>query len=149
MGKPHERIKKFLAILLELYFFEAGIRFVPAGNATCEAEVQGASFDPDESYCFGQDKPYPDLGIEVIFTSGGLNKLEKYKRFKVPEVWFWQADQLQVYVLYSSEQPELIRYEQAAKSELLPNLDVALLNQCLQLTDIFESRAAFLEGLQS
>jgi Uma2 family endonuclease len=34
-GKPHERIKKFLAILVELYCFEAGIRFFPAGNATC------------------------------------------------------------------------------------------------------------------
>jgi len=98
-GKPHERIKKLIAILIETYCFELGIRFFPAGNATCEAEEKGASFNLDESYCFETDKDYPDLGIEVVFTSGGIDKLEKYRRFNVPEVWFWQNGQLSVYVL--------------------------------------------------
>ena len=146
-GKPHELIKKLIAILLETYFFELGIKFVPAGNATCEAEERGASFNPDESYCIGTDKEYPDLGIEVVFTSGGISKLEKYKRFKVREVWFWQDNQISVHVLRDADNPERIRYEQVSQSELLPALDLALLVQCIAMTDIFEARAAFLAGL--
>ena len=147
-GKAHERIKKFIAILLELYFFEMGIKFFPAGNATCEAEERGASFAPDESYCIGEDKEYPDLGIEVVLTSGGIRKLEKYKRFKVGEVWFWQENRISVHVLRDVEKPKHIKYEQVAKSELLPQLDLELLERCVQMLDIFEARNSFLKGLR-
>ncbi|HBB36187.1 MAG TPA: hypothetical protein DDZ80_13260 [Cyanobacteria bacterium UBA8803] len=148
-GKAHEQIKKFIAILLEAYFFEMGIKFVPAGNATCEAQDRGASFAPDESYCIGEDQEYPDLGIEVILTSGGIGKLEKYKRFKVREVWFWQKKQISVHVLRDPEDAEKIRYEQVAKSELLPKLDLALLEKCIQIPDVSEARAAFLKGFRA
>lgn len=154
-SKPHERIKKFIAILLELYFFEAGIRFFPAGNATCEAEEKGASFAPDESYCFGEDKAYPDLAVEVVLTSGNVDKLEKYKRFRVREVWFWKQDRIAVYVLRMGEgegaSPQAGQhffYEQVAQSEALPHLDLALLERCVGLADIFEARTVFLNGLQ-
>ncbi|NES22929.1 MAG: Uma2 family endonuclease [Symploca sp. SIO3E6] len=146
-GKVHERIKKFIAILLEAYFFEKGIKFFPAGNATCEAEERGASFDPDESYCLGEDKEYPDLGIEVTLTSGGIQKLEKYKRFKVREVWFWQDNHISVHVLRDAEEARQIRYEQVTKSEVLPQLNLALLEQCVQISDVFEARNLFLQGL--
>jgi len=142
-GKAHERIKKFIAILLEIYFFEIGIKFFPAGNATCEAEERGASFAPDESYCLGEDKEYLDLGIEVVLTSGGIRKLEKYKRFKVREVWFWQKNRIVVHVLRDAEEPRQIRYEQVATSEVLPQLDLALLERCVQISDVFEARKLF------
>ena len=154
-SKLHERIKKFIAILLELYFFEAGIRFFPAGNATCEAEEKGTSFEPDESYCVGEDKAYPDLAVEVVLTSGNVEKLEKYKRFRVKEVWFWKEDRIAVYALRtedsdqsSSEGGQHLFYEEVSHSEILPDLDFNLLERCVGLTDIFEARTVFLQGLQ-
>jgi Uma2 family endonuclease len=147
-GKPHERIKKLIAILIEAYCFELGIRFFPAGNATCEAEEKGASFNPDESYCFETDKDYPDLGIEVVFTSGGIDKLEKYRRFNVPEVWFWQNDQLSVYVLTNT--PEGIpQYVSTDRSRWFPNLDLPLFSSCVTIEDAFEARSQFLAALKS
>ncbi|PSN16804.1 hypothetical protein C7293_00870 [filamentous cyanobacterium CCT1] len=147
-GKSHERVKKLIAILIEAYCFELGIRFFPSGNATCEAEEKGASFDPDESYYFEIDKPYPDLAIEVVFTSGGLEKLEKYRRFNVAEVWFWQSNHLVIYHLNPAADgnPD---YQVADRSSWLPNLDIALLERCTQLEEAVEAQIQFLTALRS
>ena len=147
-GKENERIKKLIAILLELYLFELGIVFFPAGNATCEAEERGASFAPDESYCLGEDKDYPDLGIEIVLTSGGVQKLEKYRRFNVREVWFWDKERVSVYVLRDAEKIAGGRYERSPRSELLPQLDLELLKQCVGMANIMEARNEFLAGLR-
>lgn len=151
-GKPHERVKKLIAILIEAYCFEQGIRFFPSGNATCEAEEKGASFDPDESYCFATDKPFPDLGIEVIFTSGGLDKLEKYRRFNVAEVWFWQRDRLAIYHLIphpAEASADDADYQLTGHSRELPGLDVALLERCIQLDEAVTARSHFLAALRA
>jgi len=142
-SRKHERIKKLIAILLEVYCFEMGIPFFPAGNATCEAEERGASFSPDESYCFGEDKEYPDLAIEVVLTSGGIDKLEKYRRFSIPEVWFWQDDRLSLYLLRS----DLSGYDRAQESQFLPDLDLSVLAECMQIPDILAARQSFLKRL--
>jgi Uma2 family endonuclease len=148
-GKLHERIKKLIAILLEIYFFEQGIQFFPAGNATCEAEEQGVSFEPDESYCLGTDQDYPNLAIEVIITSGGLDKLEKYRRFEVDEVWFWQDNQLLLYGLVKGIFPEQNAYERLVHSQLLPELNLAVFSDCIQLPDILEARRTFLAEVRT
>ena len=49
----------------------------------------------------GTDKNVPDLVIEVVVTSGGINKLEVYRRLQVPEVWFWENEEFSVYHLRS------------------------------------------------
>jgi Uma2 family endonuclease len=147
-GKPHERIKKLIAILIEAYCSELGIRFFPSGNATCEAEAKGASFDPDESYCFETDKDYPDLAIEVIFTSGGIDKLEKYRRFNISEVWFWQNNSLTIHTLSKSEDDNLT-YITAEKSRWFPDLDVAVFSDCIRLEDAFDARQQFLNALKT
>ncbi|MDJ1184800.1 Uma2 family endonuclease [Roseofilum casamattae] len=139
-SKKRERIKKLIAILLEAYFFEMEIPFFPAGNTTCEAEERDASFSPDESYCLEEDKDYPDLAIEVALTSGGVEKMEKYRRFEIPEVWLWQNDRLLVYVLRS----DFSGYDRVQDSKLLPNLNVSLLEECLQITDVLSARRKFL-----
>lgn len=78
---------------------------------------------PDESYCIITEKEIPDLVIEVILTSGGVNKLEIYQRLNVPEVWFWQNNQLSIYSLQNQQ------YQKTDQSLLLPELDLELLQQ--------------------
>ena len=142
VGEPHELIKKFLAILLEAYFIEMGIEFIPVGNATRRGEEKGTSFEPDESYYLGEKKDNPDLAIEVILTSGNLEKLEKYRRFKIPEVWLWENNQLDVYALISSE------YHLVSHSQLLPDLDLDLLVRCVQMPSRLEAMNAFKAGMR-
>jgi Uma2 family endonuclease len=142
VGDRHELIKKSLAILLEAYFIEMGIEFIPVGNATRRGEEKGTSFEPDESYYLGEKKDNPDLAIEVILTSGSLEKLEKYRRFKIPEVWLWENNQLYVYALISSEY-HLVNY-----SQLLPDLDLDLLVRCVQMPSRLEAMNAFKTGIR-
>ena len=142
VGEPHELIKKSLAILLEAYFIEMGIEFIPVGNATRRGEEKGTSFEPDESYYLGEKKANPDLAIEVILTSGNIEKLEKYRRFKIPEVWLWENNQLDVYALISSE------YHLVSHSQLLPDLDLELLVRCVQMPSRLEAMNAFKAGMR-
>jgi Uma2 family endonuclease len=141
-GEPHEIFKKMLAILLEAYFFEKGIKFLPVGNATRRDKTQDVSFEPDESYYLGDKKTHPDLAIEVTITSGGIDKLEKYKRLKIAEVWFWENNQLAVYRLRDDD------YEQVSRSVFLPELDLELLVRCVLMPSIIEARAEFLNGIR-
>ncbi|WP_103668192.1 Uma2 family endonuclease [Pseudanabaena sp. BC1403] len=142
VGEPHELIKKSLAILLEAYFIIQGIEFIPVGSATRRGQEKGTSFEPDESYYLGEKKANPDLAIEVILTSGSLEKLEKYRRFEIPEVWLWENNQLQVYALISSE------YHLVHRSQLLPDLDLELLVSCVQMSSRLEAMRAFRNGLR-
>lgn len=77
-------------------------------------------------------KAIPDLVIEVIFTSGGINKLELYQRIGVPEVWFWEDGLLKLYRWRD-------RYEQIERSELLPDLDISLLSQYTLSADQYDA----------
>ena len=129
--------------VLEAYFIIKGIEFIPVGSATRRGEEKGTSFEPDESYYLGEKKANPDLAIEVILTSGNLEKLEKYRRFEIPEVWLWENNQLQVYGFSNSG------YDRLTRSQLLPDLDLDLLVRCVQMPSRLEAMRAFHNGLQS
>ncbi|NET42699.1 Uma2 family endonuclease [Okeania sp. SIO2B3] len=77
--------------------------------------------EPDQYYCIGSKKKIPNLAIEVVITSGGIQTLEIYQGLGVSEVWFWQNRELQVFCLENCE------YLQKNNSQLLPNLDLDLL----------------------
>lgn len=141
LGEPHELIKKSLAILLEAYFTVMEIEYIPVGSATRRGEEKGTSFEPDESYYLYVKKEQPDLAIEVILTSGNLRKLEKYRRFQIPEVWLWEDSRLQVYYL-GAEGYNLVEH-----SQLLPKLDLDLLVRCVQIPSRLEAMKAFMKAV--
>jgi len=142
LGEDHEQIKCALAIFVVLYLFEKEIKFIPVGSATRRDKSKDVSFEPDESYYLGEKKEHPDLAVEVTITSGGIDKLEKYKRLKIAEVWFWENNQLLLYRLRENS------YEQISSSEFLPDLDVALLVRCVQMSDILVARTEFINGMR-
>jgi Uma2 family endonuclease len=142
VGEEHEQIKSVLAIFIGLYFFEKGINFIPVGSATRRDRARDVSFEPDESYYIGSRKEHPDLAVEVTITSGSTNKLAKYLRLRIPEVWFWENNQLAVYGLREDN------YEQVSRSELLPELDLELLVRCVLMPSIIEARTEFINGVR-
>lgn len=124
---------------------EKGINFIPVGIATRRAKEKSASFEPDKSYYIGEKKANPDLAIEInitSITSGSIDKLEKYKRFNITEVWFWENNQLSLYYLKNDN------YEQINQSELLPDLDIDLLASCVLMPSIIDARTAFIKGIK-
>ena len=55
---------------------------------------------------------------QVVWTSGGIDKLEVYRGLGVGEVWFWREGAVEVSVLVDD------RYERRDRSALLPDLDL-------------------------
>lgn len=119
----HEIVKGNLGYLIEDYMLNQGLEFVATGSFSQEKEAV-ASAQADEFYCFGSRKPVPDLAIEVVINSGGLNKLRRYKALGVPEVWFWENGIIAIYHLENNQ------YQEMQRSQFLPNLDTKRLAQC-------------------
>ncbi|MEG4110057.1 Uma2 family endonuclease [Microcoleus sp. S13_C5] len=142
LGEAHETISCILNFLLQLYFCEMGIEYIPVGSATRRNRARDVSFEPDESYYIGSRKEHPDLAVEVTITSGSTNKLAKYLRLRIAEVWFWENNRLAVYRLREDD------YEQVSRSEFLPELDLELLVRCVLMPSRIEARTEFLNGIR-
>ena len=142
LGEAHETISCLLNFLIQLYFCEMGIEYIPVGSATRRDRARDVSFEPDESYYIGSIKEHPDLAVEVTITSGSINKLAKYLRLRIPEVWFWENNRLDVYGLREDN------YEQVSRSELLPELDLELLVRCVLMPSRIEARREFIQGIR-
>jgi Uma2 family endonuclease len=119
-SRSHESIKSVIGCLVEVYCLERGIEFSTYGSWTLENKEAESGAEPDECYVFGQvrEPARPELAIEVVWTSGGLNKLEIYRRLGVREIWYWRRGKIQVHLLRG----EL--YELASASEALPGIDL-------------------------
>ncbi|MDF0554249.1 Uma2 family endonuclease [Kamptonema sp. UHCC 0994] len=142
LSEEHEDGKSTIGWLLELYFIEKGIRAYARGSKTIGNIGLGGRKEPDESYNLQTKKDIPDLVIEVVVTSGGVNVLEIYRRIQVPEVWFWRRGQLSIYCLREQQ------YEQLEHSELLPELDLGLLVRCANMPDQYDAIVEFRNAIR-
>ena len=134
-SRRHESEKERIGTLLELYFMETDTAFFPLGSTTLRSGGRRGGAEPDKSYCLGTEKDFPDLAIEVVITSGGLDRLAVYSRLGVPEVWFWQEDRFSLYHRREDKPAAFLQtsgYELIAHSQLLPGLDIALLATCVR-----------------
>jgi Uma2 family endonuclease len=138
----HEELKTIIRILLEAYFLEARIRFHGIGSATFRKATKLRGLEPDECYCLGQKKDFPDLAIEVVLTSGIIEKLDIYHGLGVAEVWKWESGAFSIYCFRANG------YEQMASSELLPDLDLQLLASYVKPTEQFDAVIAFRDRMR-
>ena len=144
----HESLKKRLARLVEAWSEEFGIDLKGAGSWTFRNRDTERGLETDECYFVGrtgEDDDAPDLAIEVVWTSGGLDKLTVYAGLGVREVWFWRDGRLTFHALRAG------RYESIARSALLPALDPAFVERLMtartsQAQAIRDLRAALREG---
>jgi Uma2 family endonuclease len=146
----HESIKKRLAILLERYLYKRRIHFKPMGSSTIKKQLLKAGAEPDECYCIGEAKNIPDLAIEVTVTSGSIDKLEIYRRLGVTEVWFWESSKLKLYHKREEEPSRFLQtkgYEQIDISEVLPELNISLLEKCTLISEDIQAIDEFEQGI--
>jgi Uma2 family endonuclease len=146
----HEKLKKRLATLVEFYLIRKRIKHTPMGSPRVKKQLKKVGAEPDECYCIGEEKSIPDLAIEVIITSGSIDKLETYRRLGVTEVWMWKVNRLTLYRLREETPSEFLEthgYEQIAASELLPELNMPLLERCVLVSDQIEAIDEFEEGI--
>lgn len=133
-----------LGRLIEVYAEHADIELSPYRSWTLKNGCT-AGGEPDECYIIGADqtKDRPDLVIEVIWTSGGIDKLSIYQRFGIDEVWFWIAGRLEVHALRGDT------YERVAHSRWLPGLHLALMCTFLDRRSVHIARRDFREALRN
>jgi Uma2 family endonuclease len=141
-SRDHERIKSQLGRLIEAFALVRDVDLSPYGSWTLKASVKEAGAEPDECYLIGdQSRDRPDLVIEVIWTSGGLEKLEVYRRLGVPEVWFWKDDAIQIHVLGPDG------YAPRTTSLGLPGIEVAQLLTFLEHPTSMQAVRAYIAAL--
>jgi Uma2 family endonuclease len=140
LSPEHEDTKGTIRALLEAYLREKNIRFYIRGSATLGSKDLGARKEPDESYNIGTKKAIPDLVIEVVYTSGGIDKLKLYQRIGIPEVWFWEDGILTIYHLGEE-------YEKLNQSQLLPELDLTLMTKYIVYYDQYDAVTEFVQSL--
>ncbi|MBA2748298.1 MAG: Uma2 family endonuclease [Tatlockia sp.] len=120
-SRRHEFIKTNTGRLLDVYFEETRTRFYGLGSTTFRQESVARGIEPDECYCINCEKQVPDIAIEIIVSSGGINSLKIYRGLQVPEVWFWESNSFTLYCLDGES------YQLVARSKFLPQLDLSLL----------------------
>jgi Uma2 family endonuclease len=122
-SRSHEIIKSMIGRLVEVWCLEKGVEFNAYGSWTLEDKTLERGVEPDECYVFGNvpDPQRPDLAIEVVWTRGGLNKLEIYKKLSVREVWFWRRGRITVHALRGET------YQEIPASEVLQGIDLVKL----------------------
>lgn len=119
-SRDHEAIAKLIARLLEAFAEERGVSLNGYKSATFRKEAGSRGLEPDECYALGPLGDVPDIAIEVVLSSGLVDKLEVYRGLAVREVWVYRTGLLEVYRLESDGDS----YRTQERSELLPDLDL-------------------------
>ncbi|NDJ16858.1 Uma2 family endonuclease [Myxacorys almedinensis] len=141
ISEEHEEFSAIIGLLLGIYFEEFGIEFFPSGSYS-QIVAEKVEFQSDLSYCLQTKKPIPDLCIEVVFSSGSINKLKKYEMREVPEVWFWEDGLFSLYRLQSTG------YDRISQSEALPDLDLDLLTRSVLIHSKVQAMREFRSALR-
>jgi Uma2 family endonuclease len=115
-SQSHEMLAKLIARLLEAYADEKGFVFEGYKSMTMRNAPKLRGIEPDECYAVGAPKDSPDLAVEVIWTHGGLDKLDVYCGLGVKEVWIWKKDDLKAYELRGGA------YVEISQSVVIPGL---------------------------
>lgn len=130
-GTAHESDKTKLARLFEAYIEYLGIPAEGIGSWTVKNKKKKLGAEPDECYVFttapiAPSLKAPDLVIEVVYSSGNLDKLALWRQLGAKEVWFWQHGELAVFVRRGDG------FGPARRSVLVPEIDLDLIVRCMR-----------------
>lgn len=124
-SRSHEMLKTLIARLLEAYADEKGLIFEGYGSLTMRNPADLRGIEPDECYAIGAAKDHPDLAVEVVWTHGGIDKLNVYGGLGVREVWIWKKEELKAYELRGGA------YAEIAQSVVIPGLTLSFIRDFL------------------
>jgi Uma2 family endonuclease len=122
----HEDAKKIIARLIEVWAMERDADLRGFGGATFRREAKERGLEPDECYKLGKldDDAVPDIAIEVVVSSGLVDKMAVYAGLGVPEVWEWRPSSQSIVVHRLVGEA----YVRGDRSEILVDLDIVQLS---------------------
>ncbi|HEY6727406.1 MAG TPA: Uma2 family endonuclease [Polyangiaceae bacterium] len=101
--------------------------------------------EPDECYVLDRDltdDDYPDIALEVVIRSGGIDKLEVYRGLGVREVWFWHRGAFRLFELGAAG------YIEVPRSGLVPALYFDVLASFAERADQHEALKSYRDRLR-
>lgn len=142
--QEHERATRYIGAIVQTYAVAVGIELTSFGSWTLRSAIRARGVEADDCYILGeQNKPRPDLAIEIIWTSGGLDKLEIYRGLEVPEVWIVAGGTITVHQLVDGH------YRTTPRSAAFPELDLGFVMQLLAeptMTQAMRKISAWAQG---
>jgi Uma2 family endonuclease len=153
-SKLHEQVKGLIGRMVEVFTEELNIDIESVGSTTFKREDLERGFEADECYYIqhaaevrGKDEidllidPPPDLLIEVDISRSSLSKFGIYGALGVPEVWRFDGERLQFYVLQAEG------YVEVQDSSVLPPLSASQLLHFLRQR-LEQSETALIRGFR-
>ena len=109
---PHENNNRFIESLIGAIADELNLNIKRFGSLTLKREKKLKGAEPDSCYYLQNEPlvrskqeidldndPPPDLVLEIDITSGSLDKKPIYAAIGVPELWRYDGNKLDVFVL--------------------------------------------------
>ncbi len=136
----HERLKARLGQFVVEVVTGLDIPCNMAGSTTFRRKAKRGGVEGDQTYYLANEErirgkndlhlkkdPPPDLAVEAVNTHAADVAIEVYRRFKVPEVWVCDEDELVIRILQPSG-----RYVKSATSAAFPLLTAAEIFEWVQ-----------------
>jgi len=131
----HEKIKHLLGLLVVTLAVGLDQAIAGGGSVTMKRRRQSRGLEPDECFWIQNEAsmrgkehfdlrhdPPPDLALEIAISHSSLNRMSIYAALRVPEVWRWRSNTLQVHLLDAEE-----KYRQSKSSKAFPSFPPAKL----------------------
>lgn len=142
-SKSHESRKSVIGRLVEAWCLEKGVDISPFGSWTLKHPGAARGAEPDECYIVGdRDADVPDLAIEVVQTSGGLDKLAVYVPLGVREIWIFRDGAFAIFGLRRDA------YQPIVRSEVLPGIDLVQLASFVAMAPMTRAVRAYRAALR-
>ena len=138
-SKTHEQYAELIGRLLQVWTLERNIDIQSCRTVTFKREDIQHGLEPDNCYYVANEAlvrsnseldlstdPPPDLAIEIDLCGGGMQKLNVYASFGVPEVWWFDGRRLCLFALSENGQ-----YQECPSSVSFPNLPPAEIEKVL------------------
>jgi Uma2 family endonuclease len=127
LSPEHEGINDVFKLVINVLAEEFGIESQSFGSMTLKREELQRGFEPDSCFYFKNEAsmrgkkrldlsedPPPDLVVEIDITHPSLNKLPLFAVFGIPELWRFDSERVEIYLLREGE------YTKSDSSSALP-----------------------------
>lgn len=143
-SRRHEHEKTTIARMIEVFALERDVPLHGYGSTTFKREALERGLEPDECYCLGHELgDAPDIALEIVVTSGGIDRLAVYQGLGVKEVWIFRDGRFLLHGLEGE------RYRTIERSALVPDLDFAAMAALVASPDQHAAVKAFRDTLRS
>lgn len=138
---PHENNNRFIESMIGVIADELNLNLKKFGSLTMKREKKLKGAEPDSCYYLQNEPlvrskqeidldndPPPDLVLEIDIISGSLDKKPIYAAIGIPELWRYDGNRLEVFVL----EPSKGDYQSVSQSPTFPWMPIDIIHRFIR-----------------